>query len=143
MEGVKIAIEDVNKEGGVDGREVKLLFRDDQFKWDQTTTHALDLIDNHRVDFIAGSMVGPEEVRLNEFSRKRNIIYANYPQHIMSTPGNAKKMSPLFFTANTTPYQLWREFSHVYRQEQFRQKDPLCVRRLHLAQDVHPRILTS
>ncbi|MDE0330871.1 MAG: ABC transporter substrate-binding protein, partial [Nitrospinae bacterium] len=93
VEGVKIAIEDINKEGGVDGREVKLLFRDDQFKWDQTTTHALDLIDNHRVDFIAGSMVGPEEIRLNEFSRKRNIIYANYPQHILSTPQNATKMS--------------------------------------------------
>ena len=106
VEGVKIAIEDINKEGGVDGREVKLLFRDDQFKWDQTTTHALDLIDNHRVDFIAGSMVGPEEIRLNEFSRKRKIIYANYPQHILATPQNATKMSPLFFTANTTPYQL-------------------------------------
>ena len=51
-------------------------------------------------------MVGPEEVRLNEFSRKRKILYANYPQHIISTPGNAKKMSPLFFTANTSPYQL-------------------------------------
>ena len=51
-------------------------------------------------------MVGPEEIRLNEFSRKRKIIYANYPQHILSTPGNANKMSPLFFTANTTPYQL-------------------------------------
>ncbi len=106
VEGVKIAIEDINRQGGVDGREVELLFRDDQFKWDQTTTHALDLLDNHRVDFISGSMVAPEEVRLNELSLKRKIIYANYPQHILSTPENAKTMSPLFFTANTTPYQL-------------------------------------
>ncbi len=106
VEGVKIAIEDINREGGVDGRQVELLFRDDQFKWDQTTTHALDLLDNHRVDFISGSMVGPEEVRLNELSAKRKIIYANYPQHILSTPENAKTMAPLFFTANTTPYQL-------------------------------------
>ncbi|MBI4609367.1 MAG: ABC transporter substrate-binding protein, partial [Candidatus Rokubacteria bacterium] len=106
VEGVKIAVEDINREGGVDGRQVELLFRDDQFKWDQTTTHALDLLDNHRVDFISGSMVGPEEVRLNELSAKRKIIYANYPQHILATPENAKTMSPLFFTANTTPYQL-------------------------------------
>jgi ABC-type branched-subunit amino acid transport system substrate-binding protein len=106
VEGVKIAIEDINKEGGIDGRQVKLLFRDDQFKWDQVTVHALDLLDNHRVDFLAGSMVGPEEMRLNGFSKKRKIIYANYPQHIIATPGNAMKMSPLFFTANTTPYQL-------------------------------------
>ncbi len=72
VEGVKIAIEDINREGGVDGRQVELLFRDDQFKWDHTTTHALDLLDNHRVDFIAGSMVGPEEVRqkLATFRRK-------------------------------------------------------------------------
>ncbi|MBI2177092.1 MAG: ABC transporter substrate-binding protein [Candidatus Tectomicrobia bacterium] len=58
------------------------------------------------MDFLSGSMVGPEEVRLNEISAKRKIIYANYPQHILSTPENAKTMSPLFFTANTTPYQL-------------------------------------
>ncbi len=106
VEGVKIAIEDINREGGIDGRQVELLFRDDQFKWDQTTTHALDLLDNHHVDFLSGSMVGPEEVRLNELSDKRKIIYANYPQHILSTPDTAKTMSPLFFTANTTPYQL-------------------------------------
>ncbi|MFQ5914593.1 MAG: ABC transporter substrate-binding protein [Nitrospinota bacterium] len=103
--GVEIAIADVNAKGGVMGRKVELLFRDDQFKWDQTTTHALDLLDNHKVDFIGGSMVGPEEVRLNEISRKRKIIYANYPQHILSTPKNAKKMSPWFFTANVTPFQ--------------------------------------
>ncbi|MFQ5895209.1 MAG: ABC transporter substrate-binding protein [Nitrospinota bacterium] len=103
--GVELAIAHVNEQGGVMGRPVKLLFRDDQFKWDQTTSHALDLLDNHRVDFIGGSMVGPEEVRLNEISRKRGIIYANYPQHILSTPGNAKKMSRYFFTANVTPYQ--------------------------------------
>ena len=106
LEGVRIAIEDVNAAGGIDGREVKLLFRDDQFKWDQVTTHALDLLDNHRVDFLAGSMVGPEEMRLNGFSKKRKIIYANYPQHIISTPQSWQKMSPLFFTANTSPYQL-------------------------------------
>lgn len=106
VESVKIAIEDVNREGGVDGRQVELLFRDDQMKWDQTTTHALDLLDNHRVDFISGSIVGPQETRLNELSTKRKIIYANYPQHILATPENAKTMSPLFFTANTTPYQL-------------------------------------
>ncbi|MEE8110735.1 MAG: ABC transporter substrate-binding protein [bacterium] len=103
--GVEIAIADVNAKGGVMGRKVELYFRDDQFKWDQTTTHALDLLDNHKVDFLAGSLVGPEEIRLNEISRKRKIIYANYPQHILSTPKNAKKMSPWFFTANVTPYQ--------------------------------------
>ena len=86
LEGVRIAIEDVNAAGGIDGREVKLLFRDDQFKWDQVTTHALDLLDNHRVDFLAGSMVGPEEMRLNGFSKKRRIIDANSPQHITATP---------------------------------------------------------
>ncbi|MDP6620386.1 MAG: ABC transporter substrate-binding protein, partial [Nitrospinota bacterium] len=103
--GVEVAISDVNAKGGVMGRKVELYFRDDQFKWNQTTTHALDLLDNHKVDFLAGSMVSPEEVRLNEISRKRKIIYANYPQHILSTPKNAKKMSPWFFTANVTPYQ--------------------------------------
>jgi branched-chain amino acid transport system substrate-binding protein len=103
--GVEIAIADINAKGGVMGRKVELLFRDDQFKWDQVTTHALDLLDNHKVDFMAGSLVGPEEVRLNEISRKRKIIYANYPQHILSTPKNSKKMSPYFFTANVTPYQ--------------------------------------
>ncbi len=106
VEGARIAIEDINKEGGIDGRQVKFLFRDDQFKWDQATTHALDLLDNHRIDFLSGAMVGPEEVRFNALSRKRKILYANYPQHIISTPKNAKKMSPLFFTVNTSPYQL-------------------------------------
>ena len=34
LEGVRIAIDDINHEGGIDSREVELLFRDDQFKWD-------------------------------------------------------------------------------------------------------------
>jgi branched-chain amino acid transport system substrate-binding protein len=103
--GVELAIADTNARGGVMGREVELHFRDDQFKWDQVTSHALDLLDNVRIDFLGGSMLAPEQIRLNAISRKRKIIYANYPQDIMSTPESAKKMSPYFFTCNVTPYQ--------------------------------------
>ena len=87
------------------GRKVELFFRDDQFRWDRATTHALDLLDNQRVDFLAGAMVGPETVRFNEISRKRRVLYASYAQHILSTPRNARRMSPWFFTTNVTPYQ--------------------------------------
>lgn len=101
--GVEIAIEEINAEGGVLGRKVELVVRDTEFNPAATKRKAVELLENEKVDFIAGSLVGFEEIALNELACKHGIIYANYPQHILDFKG---KMCKYFFTANLTPFQI-------------------------------------
>ncbi|MBI4245940.1 MAG: ABC transporter substrate-binding protein [Candidatus Rokubacteria bacterium] len=101
--GVEIALEEINAEGGVLGRKVEGVFRDTEFNPAATKRKAVELLENEKVDFIGGSLVGFEEIALNELACKHGFIYANYPQHILSFKG---KLCKYFFTANLTPFQL-------------------------------------
>jgi len=101
--GVEISIEEINAEGGVLGRKVELVVRDTEFNPAATKRKAVELLENEKVDFIGGSLVGFEEIALNELACKHSFIYANYPQHIVSFKG---KLCKYFFTANLTPFQL-------------------------------------
>lgn len=101
--GVEIAIDEINAEGGVLGRKVEVLERDTEFNPAATKRKAVELLENEKVNFIGGSLVGFEEIALNELACKHGFIYANYPQHILSFKG---KMCKYFFTANLTPFQL-------------------------------------
>ncbi len=100
--GVEIAIEEINAEGGVLGRKVEPVFRDTEFNPAAAKRKAVELIDNEKVDILGGSLVGFEEIALNELACKKDFLYANYPQHILSFKG---KMCKYFFTANHTPFQ--------------------------------------
>ncbi len=101
--GVEVAIDEINAEGGVLGRKVEMIVRDTESNPAATKRKAVELLESEKVDFIGGSLIGPEEIALNELSCKNGFIYANYPQHILSFKG---KMCKYFFTANLTPFQL-------------------------------------
>ncbi len=101
--GVEVAIDEINAEGGILGRKVEVVFRDTEFNPAATKRKAVELLENEKVDFIGGSLVGFEEIALNELACKNGFVYANYPQHILSFKG---KMCKYFVTANLTPFQL-------------------------------------
>ncbi len=100
--GVEIAIEEINAEGGVLGRKVEAVFRDTEFNPAAAKRKAVELLDNEKVDFLGGALVGFEEIAFNELACKKDVIYANYPQHILSFKG---KLCKYFVTANHTPFQ--------------------------------------
>jgi branched-chain amino acid transport system substrate-binding protein len=54
VNGVEMAIADINAEGGLLGRKVVVLVRDSQLKPDLGTTHTRDLITRENVDIIVG-----------------------------------------------------------------------------------------
>ncbi len=101
--GVEVAIDEINAEGGVLGRKVEMVVRDTESNPAATKRKAVELLESEKVDFIGGSLIGPEEIALNELACKNGFLYANYPQHILSFKG---KMCKYFFTANLTPFQL-------------------------------------
>lgn len=100
--GVEIAAEEINAEGGVLGRKVEAVFRDTEFNPAAAKRKAVELLDNEKIDFLGGSLVGFEEIAFNELACKKDVLYANYPQHILSFKG---KMCKYFVTANHTPFQ--------------------------------------
>jgi branched-chain amino acid transport system substrate-binding protein len=54
VNGVQLAIDQLNANGGLLGRKVELLVRDSQLKPDLGTSHTRDLITREKVDFLIG-----------------------------------------------------------------------------------------
>jgi branched-chain amino acid transport system substrate-binding protein len=99
---VEIAIEDVNKAGGVMGRKVEGLFRDTEFDAGVTRRKAIELLEKDNVDLLAGALSGPEELALNDLAKKREIFYGCYTQYMVD---NKESFHKYTFTANATPFQ--------------------------------------
>lgn len=100
--GVEIAVEEINAAGGIVGRKVELAVRDTEFNPATARRKAVELIENEKVEVLAGPLTGAEQLVLNELGCKYNILVANYPQNIVSyKKGLACKW---FFGGNTTPF---------------------------------------
>ena len=57
--GFDMAIDEVNKAGGVLGRPLEVLYRDDTFSPAEGVRQARELIDNEKVDMLAGTFFSP------------------------------------------------------------------------------------
>ena len=57
--GFEMAVDEVNKAGGVLGRPLEVLFRDDAFSPAEGVRQAKELIDNEKVDVLAGTFFSP------------------------------------------------------------------------------------
>src|SRR3954463_14172595 len=53
--GAELAVEEINAKGGINGRKIEGIFRDDGFKPADAVRHAEELISNEKVDFLAGT----------------------------------------------------------------------------------------
>ena len=57
--GFDMAVDEVNKAGGVLGRPLQIIYRDDAFSPAEGVRHAKELIDNEKVDVLAGTFFSP------------------------------------------------------------------------------------
>ena len=57
--GFQMAVDEVNKAGGVLGRPFDVLYRDDAFSPAEGVRQAKELIDNEKVDVLAGTFFSP------------------------------------------------------------------------------------
>src|SRR4051794_36670755 len=80
VNGAQLALDQFNAKGGVLGRQVKLLVRDDQLDVQVNTKLAKELIENDKVDFLSGALGESTILSMNEASRQYKKIFVGINQ---------------------------------------------------------------
>jgi len=102
--GAKIAVDEINAAGGVLGRPLELIVRDDKISPEAGLREAKDLVLKEKVDFLAGTISSGVGLAISGYARRAKKIYLiNIAQ---STRLTEEKFNPYLFrfTTNCTPY---------------------------------------
>jgi branched-chain amino acid transport system substrate-binding protein len=87
LNGVQLAVEQINAKGGVLGRKVELLVRDSQTKADLASTHTRDLVIREKVDFLIAACGSSESLSMTAIAKQyKKILFlavANSPRLTM------------------------------------------------------------
>jgi len=102
VRGATLAIEEHNKAGGVLGRQVELLVRDDQLRPAEGARRTVELIERERVQFIAGSLSAAVQLAVNEATKRARMLFVSVSQSdkIVMPPD----FSPWTFHEALTPW---------------------------------------
>jgi branched-chain amino acid transport system substrate-binding protein len=73
--GVELVVEEINAKGGVLGRKLEVLFRDDGFKPADAVRHAEELISNEKVDFLAGTFASNIGLAVADVATQRRMLF--------------------------------------------------------------------
>jgi branched-chain amino acid transport system substrate-binding protein len=100
--GATLAVEEFNAKGGVLGRNIELLVRDDKLKPDESARRTQELLEKEKVHMVAGSIGANTQLAINEQCKRAKTIF-------MSTSASneitmAKDVSPYTFSEATN---LW------------------------------------
>lgn len=100
--GGTLAVEEINGRGGVLGRRVELLVRDDQLKPGTAAQRTMELLENDKVHFVVGGLSAAVQMAINEQTRKAKTIYVSISQsnEITAVPD----WSPYTFHEAINPY---------------------------------------
>ena len=74
-QGWELALEQVNAAGGVLGRKIETIFRDDGGKPEDSVRHAGDLINAEKVDLIAGGFLSNVGLAIADFAAQNKRLY--------------------------------------------------------------------
>jgi len=97
-----LAVEEFNARGGVLGRKVELLVRDDKLKPDESARRAKELIEKDNVHLMAGSLGAHTQLAINEQCKLAKIIFMSISKSNELTM--AKDVSPYTFAEAANPY---------------------------------------
>ncbi len=75
LDGFKLAIGEVNARGGVLGRKIEFVVRDDKFKPDIALAMAKDLVMREKVNVLMGSTNSGGALAVSDFARKEKIPF--------------------------------------------------------------------
>ena len=70
-QGWQLAVEEINAQGGLLGRKVEVLSRDDAGRPEEALRHAVELVDQEKVDVLAGGYLSNIGLALADFAAKR------------------------------------------------------------------------
>jgi len=99
--GATLAMEQLNAKGGVLGRKVEVLFRDDQLKPAVGAQRTKELIENEKVQFVVGGLAAHVQMAINEQTKAAKVLYISVSQsdEISAKPDT----SPLTFHEALNP----------------------------------------
>lgn len=72
---MELAIEEINAAGGVDGRPLEIIIRDDNGAPGDAVRVASELVSRERVDILAGGFLSNVGLALADFARQRRRVY--------------------------------------------------------------------
>jgi branched-chain amino acid transport system substrate-binding protein len=73
--GWELAVEEVNAAGGVLGRKLEVISRDDGGKPDDATRHANELLTSHKVDLLAGTFLSNVGLAVGDIARRNKVVF--------------------------------------------------------------------
>jgi len=80
VKSAELAVKLVNDKGGVAGRKVELIVRDDKLNAGEAATRTLELIEKDKVHAIVGALSAAIQLAVNEVTRARGVIYVSISQ---------------------------------------------------------------
>ena len=73
--GWELAVEEVNAAGGVLGRKLEVISRDDGGKPDDATRHASELLTSQRVDLLAGTFLSNVGLAVSDVALRNKVVF--------------------------------------------------------------------
>jgi branched-chain amino acid transport system substrate-binding protein len=73
--GWRLAEEELNAAGGVNGRRIEVVSRDDASRVDEALRHADELVSSEKVDVLMGGFTSSVSLALAEFAHRRRVVY--------------------------------------------------------------------
>jgi branched-chain amino acid transport system substrate-binding protein len=78
--GAQLAQDELNAKGGVMGRKVEVLFRDDELKPAVGAQRTKELIENQKCEFIVGGLAAHVQMAINEQTKKAKVLFISTSQ---------------------------------------------------------------
>lgn len=102
VKSAELAVKLVNDKGGIAGRKVELLVRDDKLNAGEAATRTLELIEKDKVHAIVGALSSAVQLAVNEVTRARGVIYVSISQS--DTINEVKDFSRFTFHEALNPH---------------------------------------
>src|SRR5262245_9409912 len=80
QKGAQLAMDVINARGGVLGRKIEVLFRDDELKPAVGAQRTKELIESQNVEFIVGGLAAHVQMAINEQAKAANKIFISISQ---------------------------------------------------------------
>ena len=73
--GVEMAIDEINAKGGVLGRKLEVIFRDDKGQPAEAQKHAQELVDSEKVALVAGTFLSNVGLAVSDWAKQNKVLF--------------------------------------------------------------------
>ncbi|KKW22471.1 MAG: hypothetical protein UY64_C0001G0018 [Parcubacteria group bacterium GW2011_GWA1_51_12] len=102
LRGITLAVEQINSGGGISGKKVSIISRDDTSDPKKAAEGTRYLIEKEKIDFMVGGLSAGTQLFINEEMKKAGLLFISIGQSNEIT--TAKHLGPYTFHEALTPY---------------------------------------